>query len=68
MPSVIGVHGKGLMLGVQLDQPARPVVDRMLEKRVIASAVGGDTVRFVPALTIEWDELKTAIDALFDVL
>lgn len=68
VPSVIGVHGKGLMLGVQLDQPARPVVDRMLEKRVIASAVGGDTVRFVPALTIEWDELKTAIDALFDVL
>ena len=67
-PSVIGIHGKGLMLGVQLDQPARPVVDRMLEKRVIASAVGGDTVRLVPALNIEWDELKTAIDAVFDVL
>ena len=67
-PSVIGVYGKGLMLGVQLDQPARPVVDRMLEKRVIASAVGGDTVRLVPALTIEWEELKQAIDALFEVL
>lgn len=68
MPEVSGVHGKGLMLGIQLDQPARPVVDRMLEKRVIASAVGGDTVRFVPALTIEWDDLKQAIDTLFEVL
>ena len=67
-PAVIEVRGKGLMLGVQLNQPARPVVDRMLEKQVIASAVGGDTVRFVPALTIGWDELQRAIDGLFAVL
>ena len=68
VPAVVGVNGKGLMLGIQLDQPARPVVDRLLEKRVIASAVGGDTVRFVPALNIDWDDLKRAIDALFEVL
>ena len=67
-PSVIGIHGKGLMLGVQLDQPARPVVDRMLEKRVIASAVGGNTVRLVPALNIEWEDLKKAMDTLFEVV
>ena len=67
-PAVIGIHGKGLMLGVQLDQPARPVVDRMLEQRVIASAVGGNTVRLVPALNIAWDDLKKAIDTLFETL
>ena len=67
-PAATGVSGKGLMLGVQLNQPARPVIDRMLEKRVITSAVGGDTVRLVPALTITWEEMKTAIDVLFDVL
>ena len=67
-PSVMGIHGKGLMLGVQLDQPARPVVDRMLEKRVIASAVGGNMVRLVPALTIEWDDLKKALDVLLEVV
>ncbi len=67
-PAMIGVSGKGLMLGVHLNQPARPVVDRMLEKQVIASAVGGDTVRFVPALTIDWDDLQRAIDGLFAVL
>ena len=67
-PAVVGIRGKGLMLGVQLNQPARPVVDRMLEKQVIASAVGGDTVRFVPALTIDWDDLKKAIDVMFEVL
>lgn len=66
--AVIGIHGKGLMLGVQLDQPARPVVDRLIEQQVIASAVGGDTVRLVPPLTIAWEELKTAMDKLLEVL
>lgn len=67
-PAVIGVSGKGLMLGVQLNQPARPVVDRLIKKQVIASAVGGDTVRLVPALNIAWEELQQAIDALWEVL
>ena len=67
-PAVIEVSGKGLMLGVQLNQPARPVVDRLLKKQVIASAVGGNTVRLVPALTIAWEELQQAIDALWEVL
>lgn len=68
VPAVIGIHGKGLMLGVQLDQPARPVVDRLIEQQVIASAVGGDTVRLVPPLTIAWEELKTAVDKLLEIL
>ncbi len=67
-PAVLGVSGKGLMLGVQLNQPARPVVDRLIKKQVIASAVGGDTVRLVPALTITWEELQQAIDALWEVI
>ena len=67
-PAVGGVSGKGLMLGVQLNQPARPVVDQLLKKQVIASAVGGDTVRLVPALTIAWEDLQSAIDALWEVL
>ena len=67
-PAVVGVSGKGLMLGVQLNQPARPVVDQLLKKQVIASAVGGDTVRLVPALTIAWEDLQSAIDALWEVL
>ncbi|MGB3851458.1 MAG: aspartate aminotransferase family protein [Tunicatimonas sp.] len=67
-PSVQGVSGRGLMLGVQLSQPARPVVDRLIEKQVIASAVGGDTIRLVPALIIGWDELQQTIDAMWEVI
>ena len=68
VPAVRGIHGRGLMLGVELDQPARPVVDQMINHQVIASAVGGDTVRLVPALNIEWKDFQKGIDGLFSVL
>jgi acetylornithine/N-succinyldiaminopimelate aminotransferase len=67
-PSVLEVSGRGLMLGVQLNRPARPVVDQLIEKQVIASAVGGDTIRLVPALNIEWEELRQAIDTIWEVV
>lgn len=67
-PAIVSTDGIGLMLGIKLNQPARPVVERMLDKGVIASAVGSDTIRFVPPLNISWEELKEAVDVVFEVL
>lgn len=67
-PGVTGVDGMGLMIGINLNQAARPVVERMLEKGVIASAVGTHTIRFVPPLNIGWEDLKEAVDVLFSTL
>lgn len=67
-PAIVSADGIGLMLGIKLNQPARPVVERMLDKGVIASAVGSDTIRFVPPLNISWEELKEAVDVVFEVL
>ncbi len=64
-PAVTGTSGMGLMIGIALDRPARPVVERMLSKGVIASVVGGNTIRLVPPLNISWKELKQALDAVF---
>lgn len=66
--AITGADGIGLMIGINLNQPARPVVERVLEKGVIASAVGSNTIRFVPPLNINWEELKKAVDAVFDTL
>lgn len=67
-PAIVSTDGIGLMLGIKLNQPARPVVERMLDKGVIASAVGSNTIRFVPPLNISWEELKEAVDVVFEVL
>lgn len=66
--TVTGVDGIGLMIGININQPARPVVERMLGKGVIASAVGTNTIRFVPPLNISWEDLKEAADAVFATL
>ena len=66
--SVIGINGMGLMLGIQLNRSARPIVEALLDHGVIASAVGGDTIRLVPPLNISWEELKEGIDTLLKVV
>ena len=66
--AVISINGIGLMLGVQLNQPARLIVEKLLDHGVIASAVGGDTVRLVPPLNISWETFKEGIDILLSVI
>ncbi|WKN41090.1 aspartate aminotransferase family protein [Tunicatimonas pelagia] len=67
-PAITQVSGMGLMIGAKLNQPARPVAERMLKHGVIASAVGKDTIRFVPALNAPWEDLKQGADALVAAL
>ncbi|WPP52163.1 acetylornithine transaminase [Catalinimonas niigatensis] len=62
------VRGKGLMIGIELDIPSRPVVMKMMEKGVIANAIGDNIVRLVPPLTISMDELNTVVDVLLECI
>lgn len=68
VPSIISINGIGLILGVQLNRPARPFVEKLLDHGVLASAVGGDTIRLVPPLNISWEAMKEGIDILLEVL
>lgn len=59
---VTGVRGTGLMLGLTLDTDPRPLLDRCLEKGLIALPAGGSVVRFVPPLTVKDSELEEALE------
>ena len=67
-PAITQVSGLGLMIGAKLNQSARPIAEGMLNHGVIASAVGADTIRFVPALNTPWEDLKAGADALVAAL
>lgn len=41
------VRGMGLMIGVELDIPGRPVVERMFELGVLSNVAGGNVLRIV---------------------
>lgn len=62
---VIGVHGRGLLVGFEVDAGLAPyVVQAGLDEGFIVNATGLDTVRLAPPLIITEEQLSTFIAAL----
>ena len=65
---VVAVRGKGLMLGMVLDRPAKPLTDLLLELGLITIPTSENVVRFLPPLNVKDSELEEALDMLDDCL
>ena len=66
IPSVKGVTGMGLMLGVSVDDAVK--VKAECEKEGLIVLTAKDKIRLLPALTISWEELKKGMDIMEKVL
>lgn len=55
------VRGKGLMIGLPLGDKAPAVVDFCLENGLLINCVGGNTLRFLPPLTVTREEIDFAV-------
>lgn len=62
------VRGIGLMIGIELEFEAKPVVEKMIEYGVLANATAGNVLRLVPPLNIPYDDLKKVLDAMYKAL
>ena len=62
------VRGLGLLLAVELDRPAAPVVEAALQHGLVIGSAGERTLRLTPPLTLSADEAVLAVDLLADVL
>ncbi len=60
-PKVVEVRGRGLLIGVQLNVPAAPVIAALLEAGVVTIAGGGETIRFLPPLVITEEQVDEVI-------
>ncbi|UII23520.1 aspartate aminotransferase family protein [Fulvivirga ligni] len=60
-PEIKEIRGLGLMLGIELSQPAAPLVKMLLERGIIANATADTVLRLVPALNIPMDDLKAVM-------
>ncbi|MFH1708393.1 MAG: acetylglutamate kinase [Planctomycetota bacterium] len=67
-PFIREVRYKGLMIGVQLDRPGAPVVDRCLAKGLIINCTHDTVLRLVPAMTITRPVADEGLDILEEVL
>lgn len=66
-PMILEVRGLGLMIALDLDQPAKPIVLKCLEKGLLINAVQEKTLRILPPLTVKRAELKEAVAILAQV-
>ncbi|WP_070975975.1 acetylornithine transaminase [Corynebacterium sp. MC3] len=65
IPGVKEVRGRGLMLGLVLEQPvAKRVVTLGLEQGVILNAPADDVIRLTPPLVISDEEIAQAVERL----
>lgn len=61
-PSVRGIRGKGLMLGVELDRPANDMKLMGLEEGVLLNVTAETVVRLLPPLIMSDEELDELVE------
>ncbi len=62
--SAKAVRGRGLLLGLELDAEAAPIVDRCREAGLLVNAVQPTTLRLAPPLIVQPDEIDQALSIL----
>jgi acetylornithine aminotransferase/acetylornithine/N-succinyldiaminopimelate aminotransferase len=70
IPGVKLVTGLGLIRGVNLDRPAKPVVQSLFEQGILTGTCDADPnqIRLLPPLTLTLDEAQPFVDALTRLL
>jgi predicted acetylornithine/succinylornithine family transaminase len=67
-PRVRAVRGRGLMWGIELGEPAAPVIAAARERRLLVLTAGPNVIRIVPPLTISESDLERGVTILAEVL
>ena len=60
-PVIREVRGLGLMVGVDLRSRVTPYLRKLQEYGVLALPAGSTVLRFLPPLTITWEDLETVL-------
>ncbi|MBF0303857.1 MAG: acetylornithine transaminase [Desulfamplus sp.] len=58
------VRGEGLLVGMELNVEAGPIVEKCLEKGFIINAIQGNILRFAPPLIITREEIDSLVNVL----
>ncbi|SFD37668.1 ornithine--oxo-acid transaminase [Lentibacillus persicus] len=67
-PKIKEVRGKGLFIGVEMTESARPYCEALKERGLLCKETHENVIRFAPPLIIEKADLDWAIDQIKEVL
>jgi acetylornithine/N-succinyldiaminopimelate aminotransferase len=60
-PAIREVRGRGLLVGCELDRPARPVAEACVAQGLLVSLAGDQVIRFSPPLTVRDTDVDEAL-------
>ena len=67
-PAAAEARGRGLLLGLELREPGRPVAEAALSRGLMLNVVQGTVLRFLPSFLLERQHVDTALDLLSALL
>jgi acetylornithine aminotransferase len=67
-PLVKEVRGKGLMIGIELNQPCAELVNVARAKGVLINVTSGSVIRLLPPLIINQQQAQTIIDTIINIV
>ena len=67
-PNIKEVRGKGLLIGVELNSPARPFCEHLMNIGLLAKETHDRVIRFAPPLIITKKEIDWAFKRIKKVL
>jgi acetylornithine aminotransferase len=68
MPAIREVRGKGLLIGIEIDRLAGPVVDACRDRGLLILTAGEKILRMTPPLIVGEDEADRAVAIVGDAL
>lgn len=67
-PIIKEVRGKGLFIGMELTEAARPYCEALMEKGLLCKETHDNVIRFAPPLIIEKEHLNWALERIKEVV
>ncbi len=67
-PLAVEARGEGLLLGLEMNVPMRPILEAALEQGVMLNAVQGNVMRFLPSFLLQREHVDTAMELLRKLL
>jgi acetylornithine aminotransferase/acetylornithine/N-succinyldiaminopimelate aminotransferase len=65
LDGVVGLLGKGCLLGIEFDEPCAPIFSKLLKKRIITGSSSDPKIlRLLPPLCVTPDEVDLLLEAL----
>ncbi len=66
--SIKDIRGSGLMLGIEFDQPVKPIIAACMERGLLVVGAGEKVMRLLPPLTVSSQEIEQAVEILGSAL